>query len=183
MAKKSMKLKNIISIKNKIVGMIDNSQDIKRYLVYLSDCPLAKRAKLENGEMIEQPNIEESLIDKNIIPYQDYDKVISTNKALILVHLSSGDLSDSVIGKNVLTIDIICPTKENMNVGEIGEERIATIADLITDLIDEEKAGAGAITITGYEQYRIAKTPDYIGMTLFLNVETSNLPAYNLRRR
>ena len=116
-----------------------------------------------------------------IVVRESVDRIVDGISILMLVHLSSGDLSDTVIGKNTLTIDIICPTKENMNVGEIGEERIATIADLITDLIDEEKAGAGAITITGYEQYRIAKTPDYIGMTLFLNVETSNLPAYKRR--
>lgn len=185
MAIQTLGFKTIIGIKNKIVTILDNNQDIKRYLVYLTDCPLAKRGKLEDGTMIEQPDIKESLINSHIIPYQDYDKVISTNKALILVHLAEGDLSDNFVAKHVLSIDIICPTKENMNVGDIGQERIAAIADFIADTINTEnknKSIANKIRFGDYSQYRIAKSPDYIGMTLFLSIETSNMESYKNRR-
>lgn len=181
---KTLSFKTIIGIKNKIVTVLDNNQEIKRYLVYLTDCPLAKRGKLDNGTMIDQPDIEKSLIGEYIIPYQDYDKVISTNKALILVHLAEGDLSDDYMAKHTISIDIICPTKENMNVGDIGQERIASIADFICDTINLEnknKSIAQKIKLGDYSQYRIAKTPDYVGMTLFLSIETSNMECYRKR--
>lgn len=43
--------------------IIDKSQDLKRYFVYLTEDPLALRSKDLDGNTIKQPNIEESLIN------------------------------------------------------------------------------------------------------------------------
>lgn len=46
---KSMKFKNVTAIKNEIVKLIDENQDIRRYMTYLTDSPLSKKLNLTMG--------------------------------------------------------------------------------------------------------------------------------------
>ena len=171
-----MKFKHITAIKNEITKIIDNSQEIKRYCTYLSDSPLSQKGKLENGTFIQQPNINKSLINENIMPYSFSLELISEHKSMIFIYNAYGDLRGKVIGDNVLAIDILCTAQQNILSG-IGEERITSIADIITDLIDSERANKSLtnIVVGKYQFDRLWKDNHYIVLTLLCDFSTSNM--------
>nr|DAH12581.1 MAG TPA: hypothetical protein [Caudoviricetes sp.] len=172
----SMKFKNITAIKNEIVKLIDENQDIRRYMTYLTDSPLSKKAKLNNGKLVDQPDITESLIEKTIIPYMYFEEVVEKAIPIMFVYMSKGDMSNSTVGDNYLVIEILVPTKANILQG-LGEERCANIADTITDILDDKKLSKGltSIEFVSWEQYRVSKDAEYVGLALAGKIKTSNM--------
>ena len=52
-----------------VAHRLDNNQNIKRYLCYPTLNPLGDEGLKLNSEIIQQPNITESLLDKNIFDF------------------------------------------------------------------------------------------------------------------
>lgn len=173
--KNSMKFRHITSIKNKLVDIIDNDQSIKRYCLYLTNSPLSNKAMNKDNAMIEQPDIEESLINKNIIPYMFYEEILDKYKVFIFCHKVKGDLS-GVVGTNILAISIVVPVEFNF-LKELGEERTTCIADLITDLIDGIKIDNGIreVEVYGYREWKLSRDSTFVGLTLNVQISTSDL--------
>lgn len=165
----------VIAFKNEIVKRIDECQEIKRYLTYMTDCPNAKRARLGDGTFIKQDDIEDSLIEKSIIPRMDYGKIVETATPLILIHIAEGTFEQE-FSKNSYAIDIVCPTKENANVEGLGQERLLQLATYVTALLDKKEiVGASKAELKKHQHYRISKQPDFVGLTLFFEIVTPSM--------
>lgn len=130
------KLLDMDLVENEIVKIIDSSQTIKRYCKYLSKMPLSKRA-IVNGVIVDQPDITESLTDKNIIPFLYDEKLLDTSKVLIFVSLMSGDLR-LLNSSNNISCNIILP-HDYEALENYGHKRSKKIAYEIINLIDGAK--------------------------------------------
>ncbi len=158
---KSAKLRRIVPIKNFIIDLIDNDQDIKRLTRYYSKTPLLNRGVGYDGGKIVQPD----LLDTLTLPIVKDNSVSETAKGRVLFsHAFSGDVLaerqvtiyiycykstynpnittnrayhgiDEVVGKHFFNIDIVYPLEFN-DLDSRHEERANQIACKITDLID-----------------------------------------------
>lgn len=127
------KLLDLDLVENEIVKMIDNNQNVKRYCKYLSAMPLAKRA-IVNGVVINQPDITESLINKNIIPFLYDEKLLDVSKVLVFIATMSGDLK-MLSSINSISCNIILPY-DYESLENYGHKRSKKLAYEIIDTID-----------------------------------------------
>lgn len=172
----SMKFRSIQQIKNEIVKAIDSSQEIKRYLTYLTDSPLASRGKLDNGQLINQPDITESLVGKNILPMMYLEDVLEDNRCLLFVYPYTGDLSTKTLGTQRLNIDIVIPSKKEI-LEDLELLRSFEISNLICDKLDGVKLNKGATNLifTSYVYERVSKDAEYIALGINCEISTSNM--------
>lgn len=105
-----------------------------------------------------------------------YEEVVEKAIPIMFVYMSKGDMSNSTVGDNYLVIEILVPTKANILQG-LGEERCANIADTITDILDDKKLSKGltSIEFVSWEQYRVSKDAEYVGLALAGKIKTSNM--------
>lgn len=171
-----MKLKYLNTLKNMVIKAIDDNQEIKRYCKYYTSTPTLSTGLDNHGNIKEQPDINESLVGKNIIPYMFYEDLLVENRVFIFCYYNRGNLTN-VVGKNRFFIDVVAPVELNFLEGGIGEERIASIADLITDTLDGKRLSNAVteIRFTDYTCWRVFRGNTYIGITLGLEMTTSNL--------
>lgn len=172
----SMKFKSIQSIKNEIVQAIDGNMEIKRYIKYLTDSPLGSRGKLDDGKLIDQPDITESLIGKNIIPIMYYEDCLESSKVFIFVYPYTGDLSGKALGNQKINIDIIVPTTKEI-LEDLGIQRSFEIANLICNTLDDVRLNKGLtnLAFTGYVYERISKEAEYVALAIQTEIGTSNM--------
>lgn len=171
-------MKHLTKIKNFIAQRIDENQEIKRYCTYLTNTPLMKKGMTLEGKLIEQPDINASLINKdkgNIVPYSFTEAVVEEKRAIIFIYKYKGDLSKT-IGDNYFVIDIFIPSVYDI-LEELGQERNVEIASKICDLLDGEsiEKNLGVIEILEYEDSRLNKSSDYNICSLTLKINKSNL--------
>lgn len=173
MSTKSMKLKNLTKIKNTIVRILDESQDIKRYCVYSTNTPLLEMGKLLDGKMVMQPDIDYSIIETNIVPYRFMEDVLQENKTLIFVYFNEANLREN-IGSYRFNIDIFVHKKYDV-LEELGQERNVEVATTIADLLDEKRIqGFGAIELNYGRQTRLNNKTEYTIFELDLEIPVSN---------
>lgn len=178
MNSKSMKMKNLTKIKNFMVDVIDQDQEIKRYCKYLTNTPLMKKGMDLNGQLISQPDITESLVDKdkgNLVAYRFTEDIIENKRVMIFVYKVKGDLSKT-IGENYFEIDIFVPYIYDI-LEEMGQERNIEIATKICDLLDGKSINnqLGVIEILEYEDNRLNRTSDYNICSLMLRINKTNM--------
>lgn len=172
--KKSMKLRNITKIRNKIIQMIDENQEIKRLIKYLTSTPLESQGYDKVGTLVQQPNIEDSFINTNIYPISFTDDVLKEEQVKIFIHRLKGDLRDSDIGNNTIAIDIITPSKYIILEGE-NADRNTELAIHILDLIDNEVISSiGKVRIVYYDEGKVSNGINYNVLSLYAEIKTLN---------
>ena len=168
-----MKLKKLTKIKNEIVRILDNDQIIKRYCLYSTNTPLLEMGRMLNGQVVEQPNVEESLVDKNIIAYRFLEEVLLENRNMIFVYFEEVDLSDN-LGRYKFKVDIFVYKSYDV-LAELGQERNVEIATRVADLLDKEKIfGFDDLELQYGRQVRLNNKTEYTIFELELEVKSSS---------
>jgi hypothetical protein len=163
----SMKLDKVEEHLLDMLRPINDNQNIKRYIRYLSNTPL------ENTP--EQPDIEDSLIYDNILITPYSEKVLTESKVLLFFNPINGNLEDESVGEEIYSLDIIIPITYWILQGQ-GKLRAFRIGSEIAKIIDgKEITGVGKTKLKSYKCYKLNDT--YAGMTLFIKVNTSTLKA------
>lgn len=189
----SQKVRKITTLRKFIIDTIDNDQAIKRLLRYLTSTPLSKKGVMQDGKVIQQPDLTTSLkevtaegekclytglfdpymeeLTKNYIFVQHYQSYVESDMTTItyLVHIIISDKYNEL--KNY------------------GQERNYEIADRVAQLldahtIDDEEiidlVGNVRIDIKGnMTEMRLTKTKDFSLLTVPLQVRTSSMRFYN----
>lgn len=153
----SQKLSKVVPIKNFMCKKIDEVQEIKRLCRYIeSMSPLDERGITYANEIIEQPDLKDSLMDlakrdkhlsengkeRALIPYNWSTSILNERQMNIYVYHPLTTFSSyayrngvSIMGEHTFIIDIVYPLEMNRLVD--GNERALTIACYILDLFDE----------------------------------------------
>ena len=159
-----MTITDITIIRNKIMEQINNSQEIKRLIMYLTRTPLELTGQGLSGNIKQQPNILTDLISHTIriLPFTNKN-LYENNNVSIVVSRQSCSLTDEE--NATLNIQIICPkiySQLNQN-----EDRESSIADEIITILGtiEEIIDVNAIDSTPIEH------EDYNILTLFLTYQ------------
>lgn len=185
--KYSAKGKTIVPFKNYITKKINENPTINRLLLYLTDTPLDKRGITPNGEIIDQPDINKSILAKNgeadkvLIPYAFNPSTVNEKKAYIFVSNEKNDFRYQ-LGENIVKVVIVVPTVYN-RLSPYGDERIYKILDELSDMfsgtrIDEEFRGELGniktdITGVSYED-RLTKSDTLIMYTVYIGTKFYN---------
>ncbi len=173
MDKRSSKLRRVVPLKTFMMDLIDNSQNIKRLSRYYTRTPLLNRGIGYNGDMINQPDLVDSLrypiendhvsetADGRILHDYAYGGDVLYNRQVsIYVHChkstfnpnqANGRLNygvDAVVGKHFFNIDIIYPIEFNA-LDSLYDERANSIACEIIDLLDERTVEGKIREFTG----------------------------------
>lgn len=173
--KKCMKLKHLNKIKTLIIKALDEDQEIKRYCTYYTTTPTLSMGEDYNGNMINQPDVTKSLLRDNIFPYMFYEDLLKENRIFIFCYPKTGRLKN-IADKNTFYIDVVAPVELNF-LKDLGDERILCVADRITDVLDGDKIGKSIkeVEFTQYNVWRVYKGNNYMGITLQLEIVTSNM--------
>ena len=160
--------------------IIDKSQDIKRYLVYLTEDPLSLKGKDLSGNIVVQKDIVESLInvnDKQILKNGMFsDNVEIESQTYCFVYDLGGTYGQGAErwNTNYIGIDVIIPDKYDTIVDSetgIKINRGYAIGITLSDLLDEMYIDDGKYSnLIGNLQFnlvsrkieRLAKTNDGI---------------------
>jgi hypothetical protein len=143
--------------------LIDQNQNIKRYIKYLSNTPLDKTD--------EQPDINDSLINDNLILTPYNDKIITEPKVVLFCNPMNGDLESENVGEEIFTIDMIVPISSWVLQGQ-GKLRTFRISAEIAKLIDDKDVtGIGKVKITKFKCYKV--NDSNAGMTIWIRVNTA----------
>ena len=173
---KSNKIRKVTVLKRIILEKINENQNIKRYMRYITKLPLARKSEDFDHNIKIQPDVLTSLMEDNddgeqflfggsFNPEMDNVKI-----PYIFVH-SSRSKVDGVNNTIYFTIYILCPERYN-RLANYGEERIYEIADEIVQLLDEyslenndiaKEIGNLKFVIDGsFEELRMSKSNDII---------------------
>lgn len=154
--------------------MINCNQNIKRLLFYTTKTPLEKIGVNTNDESIEQPDIETDFVHGMPRIHSHFqDTILNELQTHIFVRRWKGNLSDKVIGDNMITVDIIVP----LIYLELNDEfdRDSLIATEICDLVDNERIQSlGKIKVVQFVESNELKNKAFNTFTLFIEVPTSN---------
>lgn len=178
----SNKIKREAKLMRYICEKIDNSQDIKRLLYYNTLSPLSKKSRYtkEDEVGIVQPDIDYSLIDKNIIKAPFRDDIIEEYENLMFVWSPNSDYN---YADGTMFIHVILLTPQKYNIQEYGDEdRNVNIAMRVADLLDSytidyndgdiyESVGSVQFKLTKRFTERLAKSNDYILYGLVFEVD------------
>lgn len=155
-----------------MLSLIDDNQNIKRYIRYLSNTPLESTVEV-NGQTIQQPDIDDSLIYNNILITPYSEKTLSESKVLLFFNALNGNLESETVGEEIYSLDIIVPITYWILQGQ-GKIRVFRIGSEIAKLIDSKKiTGIGEVKILNFKCYKVNDT--YAGMTMFIRVNTSTM--------
>ena len=118
-----------------VAHRLDNNQNIKRYLRYPTLNPLGDEGLKLNSEIIQQPNITESLLDKNIFDSMFNESMEELHESQIYIHTYKGR-SDGEWGEIYIAINILIPlTYEKL--ANFGDKRSFAIATEIEDMFQD----------------------------------------------
>ena len=170
-----MKFKTIVSNRNNIISAINLNDRIKRLLVYNTRDPFSLESTNSSGIIVSQNDVEEDLVGVNIFPYSFTNNILSDSKNFIFCHLYKGDLTNNVIGKNTLAIDI-CVSQENCMLNET-QDRCTEIAYEIIQTIDgnSDIGTLGNCMVVDYQENRVSNDSPYIVLSILVDVPTSNV--------
>lgn len=169
----SNKIRKKSGIEAYITQKIDGIQEVKRLSRYLTKTPLSSKGKNLLNEVVEQPDLIQTLTKDNsegikclyTMSFKDgliNDKV----QPLIFVHSYTGKFGYSAVGDIQVMVDILVPSDYD-ELKYIEEKRMTEIACYIADELDDtfiddeywvEKLGNLKIHLDSYDEYRLAKT-------------------------
>ena len=175
-------------LSNYVAYRLDNNQNIKRYLRYPTLNPLGDEGLKLNSEIIQQPNITESLLNKNIFDSMFNESMEELHESQIYIHTYKGR-SDGEWGEIYIAINVLVPlTYEKL--ANFGEKRSFAIATEIEDMFQDicvakdnaekyliEKLGNLKFKIRKFDNGRLSKTDNVVVNTVILKngVSTTRL--------
>lgn len=190
----SQKVRKITVLKKYMLDAIDNNQDVKRYMRYLTTTPLSKKGVGYDGDVIVQNDLVESMKyssdeGEKVLFTGGFDPYMETIvKNYIFVQHQRSRITDD--GTNIMTfmVYILIPEKYN-ELKNYGEERTYQIADSICQVLDchtiendeiVDIVGNAKIEIYGdIVEQRLTKTKDIILVTLPIRIVSSTLRVWN----
>jgi len=161
--------KNIVKI---LIPIISN-QNFLRYVYYLTDEPLLHQTYDTQGNLINQPDIQDNPIGTSLL-LTPFDPTVLTNSVVkVFIYPLRGNLSDP-ISNDVYEIIILCDISHYILNGS-GELRLFMIAYEICQSIDNQYiAGAGSsVKITDWRMFKVNDT--YAGLSVWANVSNGTL--------
>jgi len=167
----SLKFKHIGSNTVKMLMPIISNQNFLRYLTYLSDDPLAQQTYDRNGQLVNQPDIQDIPINSSIL-LTPFDPTIITDLQIkVFFYPYSGNLSN-FIGTDVYEFIITCPIQFFILQGS-GEYRNFLMAYEVAKMIDSkyEVVGVSKIEITNWKIFKASDTS--VGLSFLINVNNS----------
>lgn len=158
---KSLKFKHIENNLLKILALLLESENIKKYLYYLTDNPLI------------ESNVTQNLLEtENVILTPFNPTVLSEEKVCLFLNPYSGDFKNSSLSNLEFLIDIIIPSSKWLLNG-LGQLRCFRLADEISQLLDQQKiAGMTEVEVTRFKMYKV--DDKYSGLTLWIKVNSSS---------
>ena len=154
----SLKFKFIEENLSKMLILLVNNQDFKRYIVYLDKYPLDPTL----------PDVNDNLIGKYIFLQPFSEDILEESRVMLFINPYEGDLKDIHIGYDTYVIDIIVPIRYWLIAGK-GEIRPFRIAREIANTLDNQYiAGIGRINIVKYRLFKVNEL--YAGLALWVNV-------------
>lgn len=157
----------------KMISLMAESQNLLRYIKYLSNSPLELSYYDENtNTTIQQPNLDFTLIEDGNLILTPFDPtVLEKIKLKIFFNPLDSNFNDEAIAENIYSFDIVCPIQHWVVKGQ-GQLRPYRIADELAQLIDDKDvAGVGKVKIT--RQRRERYTDDYSIVSLIIRVKNS----------
>ena len=182
---KSNKIRKITVLKKFLVDVIDDNQNIKRYMRYMTRLPLAKKSEDYNGNIKVQSDVSASLLIESSEGEQclysgGFNPEMSNIKIPYIFVDSHRSYISGVDQSIYFAINILCPEKYN-GLLNYGDERIYKIADEIAQLIDgytieEEEVvknvGNLRIDISGeISERRMSKSNDIIVLSIPIKIK------------
>ena len=159
----SLKFKFIEENLSKMLGLLINNQNFKRYIVYLDKYPLDPSL----------PDINDNLIGKNIYLTPISEDILDTASVKVFINSYEGNLRNNPIGYDIYVIDIVVPVRYWLISGK-GEIRPFRIAREIANTLDNQYiAGTEKINITKYHIFKINES--YSGLTVWLEVTNATV--------
>ena len=165
----SIKFKHMGSNLVKILSPIFYNQNILRYCCYLTNNPLLLQIYNDEGQLVDQPDIQESLLDTKSIILTPYDpKVLTDLKVKIFCNPLEGDFRKS-INDDLYEFIILVPLKYWVLWGS-GELRAFLIAYEIAKELDSqyEIAGTGKVDIIKWRRFN--EGDNYAGLVLITSI-------------
>lgn len=144
---KSQKIRKISVLLKHIIDTVDNSQEVKRLMNYLTLTPLSSTGKGYDGKIIKQPDLTHSLLkDYSVNGVVVYEKVLfdsmfnsdieTLTKNQIFVHSPISRINDKNNTQRIeIYIDILIAQNYEY-LQNYGEKRTYEIAGVIADLLD-----------------------------------------------
>lgn len=145
----------------KLLGLILDNQNIKKYIYYLGNDPLS------------QPDVESNLIETGHIVLTMFDGEIETEEKIkMYFYPAVGDLRSDVISNITFELDILIPISKWLLHGQ-GLIRPFRIMDEISQLIDQQKvAGIKEAKITDFRCFRVEKS-NYGCLSALIKIKSS----------
>lgn len=186
---RSNKIRKVTVIKRFILDKLNENQNIKRYMRYITKLPLARKSEDFDNNIKLQPDILTSLTEDTVSGEQclfsgSFNPEMDNIKIpYIFVHSprSSINGTDNIIH---FVIYILCPERYN-RLANYGEERIYEIADEIVQLLDEysiedtnisKEVGNLKFEIEGsFQEFRMSKSNDIIVLAIPLKIKSTAL--------
>jgi hypothetical protein len=159
---KSFKFKHIENNLLKILALLLNNENIKKYIYYLVDNPIS------------QPNVTQNLIQsKHIILTPFNPNILSQEKVCLFLNPYEGNFKNSALSDLVFLVDIIIPSSKWLLNG-LGQIRCFRLADEISQLLDQQKiAGMTEVEIFNFRIYKVDDS--YSGLSLKIKVNSSSM--------
>lgn len=159
---KSYKFKHIENNLLKILALILENENIKKYIFCLVDDPIS------------EPNVTVDLLETGYIILTPYNPtVLSQEKVCLFLNPYEGNFKNSALSDLIFLVDIIIPSNKWLLNG-LGQIRAFRLADEISQLCDQQKiAGMTEVEVTKFRIYKLDDS--YSGLTLNIKVNSSTL--------
>lgn len=158
----SYKFKYIEENLIKLVGILLQNENLKKYIIHLTDDPLS------------EPNVTEDLIEsRNIILAPFDDRILTEEKVILFVNPLRGNLNNQPLSDLIFLVDIIIPTSKWLLNG-LGQIRAFRIADLIARDVDQKRImGVKENEVTEFRIFKVNN--NYSGLSLTIKVNSSSM--------
>lgn len=171
-------------LSNYVAYRIDNNQNIKRFLTYYTINPLGEKGLTKDNKVIDQPNVEKSLIDSQIYDGMFNEYMEELHQAQIYIYTSNGRV-DNDWGYVYLSVSILVPmTFERL--ANFGEKRSFAIGNEIEGMFQDiciakdnaedfmiNKLGNLKFQVVQFTNTRLSKTNNIVVNTIVLKVGIS----------
>jgi len=159
---KSYKFKHIENNLLKILALLLENENIKKYIYYLTDNPLI------------EINVTQDLVELGHVILTPFNPVVlSQEKVCVFLNPYSGDFKNSSLSNLEFLIDIIIPSSKWLLNG-LGQIRAFRLADEISQILDQQKiAGMTEVEVTRFKMYKVDES--YSGLTLWIKVNSSSM--------
>lgn len=159
---KSFKFANIENNLIKLLNILLQNENLKKYIFYLVDDPL------------NQPEVDVDLLGNNNIILTPFDEnILDEQRITMFINPLEGDLRRQPLSNLTFLIDIVVPNNKWL-LRDLGQIRVFRIADEITQLIDQKNVlGIGETEVSKFRIYKVGKT--YSGLSLWITVNSSTM--------